>query len=47
MAIGMPMQAGIVRGTVIDSATKEPVQGVVVSTAGGSVVAITAVQAQI
>ena len=40
--LALPMQAGIVKGTVIDSATKKPVAGVVVSTAGGSIVTTTA-----
>ena len=40
--LAVPMQAGIVKGTVIDSATREPVSGVVVSAAGGSIIATTA-----
>ncbi|MBR5843356.1 MAG: carboxypeptidase-like regulatory domain-containing protein, partial [Bacteroidaceae bacterium] len=42
IVLALPMQAGIVKGTVIDSATKKPVAGVVVSTAGGSIVTTTA-----
>ena len=42
IVLALPVEAGIVRGTVIDSATKKPVSGVVVSAAGGSKVAITA-----
>ncbi len=41
-AIALPSQAAIVRGTVIDDVTKNPMQGVVVSITEGSITAITA-----
>lgn len=42
IAMAVPMQAAIVRGTVIDDVTKQPLSGVIVSTAGGSVTTTTA-----
>lgn len=43
VVLALPMQAGIVKGTVIDGATNKPVAGVVVSTAGGSITSTTAI----
>ena len=40
--LALPMQAGIVKGTVIDEATQKPLGGVVVSMAGGSIMTTTA-----
>lgn len=42
LAIALPTQAGIVRGTVIDDVTKKPLAGVTVSINGGGVSAVTA-----